>query len=70
MPAAIMRADMAATYVNEKSVRAFRRRIGKVYPHPRNVRGRGKVWLNTEIDHAIAALAGTKKSVVDAADVL
>jgi hypothetical protein len=65
-----MRADTAAAYVDEKSVDAFRRRVGKVCPGPRNICGWGRVWLKSDIDEAVAKLSGAKENIRDAADVL
>lgn len=66
----LMQAKTAARYVDEPSVRAFRRRVGKVYPRPRKIRGRGTVWLKSEMDQAIANLSGIAATIRDAADVL
>jgi hypothetical protein len=65
-----MRAETAAAYVDERSVEAFRRRIGSVYPQPVNVSGRGDVWLKDQLDAAIANLKGETADVVDAAGLL
>jgi hypothetical protein len=66
----LMRAETAAAYVDEKSVEAFRRRVGSVYPQPVNVPGRGDVWLKDQLDLAIAALKGEVARVPDAASML
>jgi len=65
-----MRAETAAAYVDEKSVQAFRRRIGAVYPPPVNVSGRGDVWLKDQLDAAIASLHGETADALDAAGLL
>jgi hypothetical protein len=66
----LMRAETAAAYVDEKSVEAFRRRIGAVYPRPVNVSGRGDVWLKDQLDAAIASLNGETADALDAAGLL
>jgi hypothetical protein len=65
-----MRAETAAAYVDERSVEAFRRRIGSVYPHPVNVSGRGEVWLKDQLDAAIANLKRETADAIDAAGLL
>jgi hypothetical protein len=65
-----MRAPTAAAYVDERSVEAFRRRVGSLYPKPINVSGRGAIWLKDDLDQAIERLTGRSASVRDAADVL
>jgi len=45
-----MRADRAARYVDEKSVEAFRRAVGTLYPRPRKVVGKGDRWLKDDLD--------------------
>jgi len=65
-----MRAETAARYVDEKSVEAFRRRVGSVYPRPVNVSGRGDVWLKDQLDAAIAKLKGETADAADAASLL
>jgi hypothetical protein len=65
-----MRAPTAAAYVDERSVEAFRRRVGSLYPEPINVSGRGALWLKDDLDQAIERLTGRSASVKDAADVL
>ena len=51
-----MRAETAASYVDEKSVEAFRRRAGTIYPRPISIRGRGEVWIRETLDQAIDRL--------------
>jgi hypothetical protein len=65
-----MRAETAAAYVDEKSVEAFRRRIGAVYPRPVNVSGRGDLWLKDQLDAVIASLNGETADALDAAGLL
>jgi hypothetical protein len=65
-----MRAPTAAAYCDERSVEAFRRRIGSVYPVPINVSGRGEVWLKDQLDAAIAKLNGETADALDAAGLL
>jgi hypothetical protein len=66
----LMQAQTAASYVDESSVRAFRRRVGKVYPRGRRIPGRGTVWVKREMDEAIAKVAASAAPIRDAADVL
>jgi hypothetical protein len=66
----LMRAQTAARYVDEPSVRAFRKRVGKVYPKGTRIPGRGDVWRKMELDSTIAALPGSAATILDAADVL
>ena len=65
-----MRAPTAAAYVDERSVEAFRRRVGSHYPEPINISGRGALWLKDDLDLAIERLTGRSANVKDAADVL
>jgi hypothetical protein len=60
----------ATKYTDEASVRAFRKRVGRVYPEPIRIPGRGEVWRKTDLDSAIAALRGSAATILDAADVL
>jgi hypothetical protein len=53
-----MTAATAAGYVNERSVEAFRRRVGTVYPRPRHIKGRGEVWRKADLDDVIGSLCG------------
>jgi hypothetical protein len=71
----IMTASVAAAYLDERTVEAFVRRAGKVYPRPHNVIGRGIVWFKAELDRAMAQLLGGSgpaalDQVEDAADLL
>jgi hypothetical protein len=63
-----MEAPTAAAYVDERSVEAFLRRVGKVYPRPRKISGRGRVWLRVDLDRAMG-IAG-EGAVEDAASLL
>jgi hypothetical protein len=65
-----MRAETAAAYVDEKSVETFRRAVGKIYPLPEKVPGKGDRWVKDAIDQAIDRLRGGVKAIRDAADVL
>jgi hypothetical protein len=65
-----MSARRAAAYVGERSPRAFRRRVGKVYPAAIHIPGRGDVWRKKDLDQKIAGLAGSVATILDAADVL
>jgi hypothetical protein len=52
----LMNAGTAARYLGERSARAFRRRVGKVYPSPIRIAGRGEVWRRTDLAKYVAAL--------------
>jgi hypothetical protein len=54
----LMRAETAAAYVDERSVDAFRRAVGVLYPRPVRVEGKGERWLREDLDTAIDRLAG------------
>ena len=64
----LMTAATAAAYCDEASVEAFRRGIGKIWPRPRNIVGKGERWLREDLDQEIDRL--TSSTVKDAADVL
>lgn len=64
----LMQAHTAAAYCDERSVDAFRRAVGKLWPRPKKLPGKGERWLREELDHAIDRLA--RKDVRDLADVL
>ena len=51
----LMRAETAARYVDERSVRSFRRAVGTLYPLPIKVRGKGERWLRDDLDQALNA---------------
>jgi len=66
----LMRAETAAAYLDEKSVEAFRRGVGTIYPKPRKVAGKGDRWFKDDLDRAIDRLAGPSETLRDIADVL
>jgi hypothetical protein len=68
----VMEAATAAAYMDERSVRAFLRRVGKVYPQPRKISGRGRVWFRQELDRAmgIAPSPNEESAVEDAENLL
>jgi hypothetical protein len=45
----LMRAATAAHYVDERSVEAFRRGVGTIYPTPIRVPGKGDRWLKDDL---------------------
>ena len=63
----LMRAETAAAYCDERSVAAFTRRVGTVYPSAIRVRGRGVVWLREDLDAAIERLTGKTPATFDLA---
>ena len=66
----LMRAETAARYVDEKSVEAFRRAVGSVYPHPIKVSGKGDRWVKDSLDEVIDRLRNRPDAIRDIADVL
>jgi hypothetical protein len=52
-----MRAETAAAYVDERSVESFLRRVGTVYPRPRNISGRGQMWVKEDLDKMVSGTA-------------
>ena len=66
----LMRAETAAAYVDEKSVDAFRRGVGTLWPNPKKVAGKGDRWLRDDLDRAIEQIATPHGTLRDAADVL
>jgi hypothetical protein len=66
----LMRAETAARYVDEKSVEAFRRGMGAIYPTPIRVLGKGDRWLKDDLDAAIEKLTSRPNLVRDASAVL
>ena len=64
----LMTAATAAAYCDEASVEAFRRSIGKIWPLPKKIMGKGERWLREDLDQAIDEV--TMCGVRDAADVL
>ena len=66
----LMRAETAARYVDEVSVEAFRRAVGRLYPEPIRVSGKGDRWVRDGLDEAIDRLGGRVERLKDASDVL
>lgn len=66
----LMRASTAAAYVDERSVGAFRRSVGKLWPKPLKFAGKGERWLKDDLDRAIEKTTRWPADVQDAADVL
>ncbi len=66
----LMRAETASAYVDERSVDAFRRAVGTLWPNPLRISGKGERWLKDDLDAAIEALTGRSEHVRDASDVL
>jgi hypothetical protein len=64
----LMTARTAAAYCDERSSCSFRRAVGKLWPHPIRIPGKGERWLKEDLDSAIDRLMS--RSVRDAADVL
>lgn len=58
----LMRAQTAAEYTDEKSVKSFLRRTGSIYPPALNIPGRGRVWTKESLDEAIDRLRKTTRS--------
>lgn len=55
-----MRAATAAAFVDERSVEAFLRKVGTVYPRPYRGKGRGAKWLKDQLETAAAAAGGNE----------
>lgn len=66
----LMRVQTAAAYVDERSVGAFRRAVGTLWPEPLRLPGKGERWLKEELDAAIDRASQRPDLVRDAADVL
>jgi hypothetical protein len=66
----LMRASTAAVYVGERSVSSFRRSVGKLWPRPLKLAGKGERWLKEDLDAAIDRASNRASNVRDAADVL
>jgi hypothetical protein len=66
----LMRAETAAAYVDERSVEAFQRGVGTLYPEPIRVSGKGDRWLKEDLDEAIERLTGRASLIRDASAVL
>jgi hypothetical protein len=64
----LMTAPTAAAYCGEVSVQSFRRGVGKIWPRPKKIMGKGERWLREDLDEAIDRL--TMSNLKDAADVL
>jgi hypothetical protein len=64
----MMQAATAAAYCGECSVDSFRRSVGKLWPLPKHIPGKGERWLRDDLDQAIERLMGG--AGMDAADVL
>jgi hypothetical protein len=65
-----MTARTAAGYCDERSAYAFRRAVGRLWPHPVRIPGKGERWLKEDLDAAIDRAADRRSTVTDAADVL
>lgn len=63
-----MTARTAAAYCDERSPHSFRRAVGRLWPRPIIVPGKGERWLKEDLDLAIDRLSS--RNVRDAADVL
>lgn len=63
-----MTASTAAAYCDERSPYAFRRAVGRLWPRPIRIPGKGERWLKEDLDQAIDRL--TQQGIRDAADVL
>lgn len=66
----LMRAPTAAGYVDERSVDAFRRSVGTLWPRPLKLAGKGERWLKEDLDEAIEFLACQTSHLKDASVVL
>jgi hypothetical protein len=64
----LMTARTAAAYCDESSPYSFRRAVGRLWPRPVRVPGKGERWLKEDLDLAIEQL--TVRKVRDAADLL
>ena len=65
-----MNSATAAAYVDEKSVEAFLRKAGSVYPAASCGKGRGAKWDKDQIDQVMVMRQGQPEIVSDAANVL
>ena len=63
-----MRAETASAYCDEPSVDTFQRGVGKLWPRPKWIPGKGYRWLRDDLDRAIEGLMAG--GTVDAADLL
>ena len=66
----LMRATTAAAYVDERSVDAFRRAVGTIWPQPLTLPGKGERWWKEDLDATIDKTTKSLSKVRDAADVL
>lgn len=66
----LMTARTAAAYCDECSAHSFRRAVGRLWPYPVKVPGKGERWLKEDLDAAIDRATQRLSSVRDAADVL
>lgn len=64
----LMNASVAAAYCGERSVGAFRRGVGALWPRPKLIPKKGERWLREDLDKAIDDL--TYRPLTDAAEVL
>lgn len=65
-----MRAETAAAFCDERSVEAFLRSVGTLYPKPKPISGKGDRWLRADLERAIRRIHLGEVMVEDAADVL
>lgn len=66
----LMSAKTASEFVDEPSARAFRRKVGSIYPAPAHGNGKAAKWRRSDLDRAIAAMQPSPQTVFDAASVL
>jgi len=64
----LMTASTAAAYCGERSPYSFRRAVGRLWPRPVRLPGKGERWLKDDLDLVIDQLASGR--LQDAADVL
>jgi len=55
-----MTARTAAAYCDERSPYWFRRGVGRLWPRPVKVPGKGARWLKEDLDQAIDTLRGNR----------
>ena len=66
----LMSAATAALYVGERSAKAFRKKVGQIYPLPAaHFPGRGDIWRKADLDRFAEGLSG-RGEPYDAADIL
>ena len=56
--------------MGERSVEAFLRRVGKVYPWPHMISGRGPTWLKEDLDQVLAETGDKQGTAKDASNLL